>query len=87
MGINDILQKNNPMQKKIDRENRSDFAKLVDRNTELVDKMNDLQERIDKAIEYKNQLLFDLNRQYITFEKWEEILEPLENILKGEDKE
>ena len=94
MGINDILQKNNPMQKKIDRENRSDFAKLVDRNTELVDEIkwlkadNDiLKGRINKAIEYKNQLLFDLNRQYITFEKWEEILEPFENILKGEDKE
>ena len=59
MGINDILQKNNPMQKKIDRENRSDFAKLVDRNTELVDEIkwlktdNDiLKGRIDKAVEF-----------------------------------
>jgi hypothetical protein len=43
--------------------------------------------RCELAIEYMNQLLFDLNRQYITFEKWEEILEPLENILKGRDKE
>ena len=45
------------------------------------------QERINKAIEYKRQLLFDLNKQYITFEKWEEILEPFEDILRGEDKE
>ena len=55
MGINDILQKNNPMQKKIDRENRSDFAKLVDRNTELVDKMNDLQETIEHLEEYVHE--------------------------------
>ena len=91
MGINDILQKNNPMQKKIDRENRSDFAKLVDRNTELVDEIkwlkadNDiLKSRIDKAIEYiekvtsyDGQCYFDLG-----ISDCYELL----NILKNGDK-
>ena len=44
-----------------------------------------LKRRLEKAIEYKRRLLFDLNRQYLTFEKWEEILEPFEEILQGEE--
>ena len=89
MGISEILHKNNPMQKKIDRENRSDFAKLVDRNTELVDEIkwlkadNDiLKGRIDKAIE----LLTDedyLDNKLDCYNYPKEVV----NILKGSDKE
>ena len=80
MGISEILHKNNPMQKKIDRENRSDFAKLVDRNTELVDKMNDLQEKIDRAIEF---IVSRANKAGVQLMPREE---ELLNILKGSDK-
>ena len=55
MGINEIYYKKITLCKKIDRENRSDFAKLVDRNTELVDKMNDLQETIEHLEEYVHE--------------------------------
>ena len=89
MGISEILHKNNPMQKKTDRENRSDFAKLVDRNTELVDENkwlkadNDiLKGRIDKAIEciyyYGIQ---NEDYDYIFDDEEKELLE----ILKGEN--
>ena len=91
MGINDILHKNNPMQKKIDRENRSDFAKLVDRNTELVDEIkwlkadNDiLKGRIDKAIEYIEEEITQGTDIYCK-EKVDGII--VLEILKGEDKE
>jgi hypothetical protein len=63
------------------------FNETTDNAVNLLKENVELKKRIDRAIEYINQLLFDLNRQYITFEKWEEILEPLENILKGSDKE
>lgn len=88
MGISEILHKNNPMQKKIDRENRSDFAKLVDRNTELVDEIkwlkadNDiLKGRIDKTIEYINEHYNYENFTYLSDEDTDKLLE----ILKGEN--
>ena len=55
MGINDILQKNSPVLKKYDKENQSDFNKLVDRNTELVDELNEYKNRIDRAIKYTKE--------------------------------
>lgn len=91
MGISEILHKNNPMQKKIDRENRSDFAKLVDRNTELVDEIkwlkadNDiLKERIDKAINILE--LSSQNKGICTRPETDTIQSAL-LILKGSDKE
>ena len=97
MGISEILHKNNPMQKKIDRENRSDFAKLVDRNTELVDEIkwlkadNDiLKSRIDKAIEYIESEVVACAFNNPELEHWEfddYNMRKLLAILKGEDKE
>ena len=89
MGISEILHKNNPMQKKIDRENRSDFAKLVDRNTELVDEIkwlkadNDiLKGRIDKAIEILKDTSVEMPETLLI-----ETIDYAIHILKGEDKE
>ena len=73
MGINEILQKNNPMQKKIDRENRSDFAKLVDRNTELVDE--------NKWLKDDNNILKSTN-QKLEIERLKEELEKLNAELR-----
>lgn len=94
MGINEILQKNNPIQKKIDRENRSDFAKLVDRNTELVDENKWLKAdneilkgRIDKAVEYIKEHSCELET-ILGSDDWQiRIVNELLEILKGEDKE
>ena len=80
MGINDILHKNNPIQKKIDRENRSDFSKLVDRNTELVDEVKWL--KADNEI-LKNRI--DSALAYIDTCIGLETKEELRNILKGEN--
>ena len=37
---------------------------------------------LDKIKEWKKQTLFDLNRQYKTFEYWEELFEDLDKILE-----
>lgn len=50
MKISETLQKSSPLIPKREM-SKTEYMKLVDANTELVDKMNDLQERIDKAIE------------------------------------
>lgn len=81
MGINEILQKSSPLIPKREM-SKTEYMKLVDANTELVDKMNDLQERIDKAIE----LLTDedyLDNKLDCYNYPKEVV----NILKGEDKE
>lgn len=50
MKISETLQKSSPLIPQREM-SKTEYMKLVDANTELVDKMNDLQERIDKAIE------------------------------------
>lgn len=75
MKISETLQKSSPLIPKREM-SKTEYMKLVDANTELVDKMNDLQERIDKAVEkiegYRNIL-------------WTEYDEELLNILKGSE--
>ena len=39
-------------------------------------------ELLNKIKEWKKQTLFDLNRQYKTFEYWEELFEDLDKILE-----
>lgn len=51
MQIGDILNKVNPVKTKREM-SHSEYLKLVDRNTELIDELNDLKERIIKAREY-----------------------------------
>lgn len=57
---------------------------------ELGDKFEDymykanieLLNKLDKIKEWKKQTLFDLNRQYKTFEYWEELFEDLDILLE-----
>ena len=60
MKISETLQKSSPLIPKREM-SKTEYMKLVDANTELVDKMNDLQERIDKAIEYIEHRQEDIN--------------------------
>lgn len=77
MKISETLQKSSPFTPQREM-SKTEYMKLVDANTELVDKMKDIQERIDKAIEYiKEHGVYGFNKEY------QELL----NILKGEDKE
>lgn len=50
MSISDMINKSSPLIKQKEM-SKSEYKKLVDRNTELIDKMKDLQNRINKAIE------------------------------------
>lgn len=88
MGINDILHKNNPIQKKIDRENRSDFAKLVDRNTELVDEIKWLKadnEILNKRIDHVQEYIDLLNKKYCKTKMIDiSTLKEIIDMLKGE---
>ena len=45
--LSDILNKSNPVNQQKEM-SKSEYKKLVDRNTELIDKMKDLQERINQ---------------------------------------
>lgn len=86
MKISETLQKSSPIIPKREM-SKTEYMKLVDANTELVDKMNDLQERIDKAIEYiEKEKLKDEEDNFIDLylDKYES---DLLNILKGENYE
>lgn len=86
MNISDMINKSSPLYKQKEM-SKSEYKKLVDRNTELIDKMKDLQNIIDKAIEYidKHIRIDDEYPDYMEMlvEEKNELL----NILKGEDKE
>lgn len=92
MKISETLQKSSPLIPKREM-SKTEYMKLVDANTELVDKMNDLQERIDKAIEYVSNLCNYANVEYYSDNQLKYItirpyyIEKLLNILEGEDKE
>ena len=67
---------------------KTEYMKLVDANTELVDRMNDLQERIDKAIEYIESLIVrDNETKEILSGIHKNSVDTLLNILKGDNKE
>lgn len=48
-----------------------------------LDELDKYKQVIDKIKEWKKQTLFDLNRQYKTFEYWEELFEDLDKLLEG----
>ena len=74
MKISETLQKSSPLIPKREM-SKTEYMKLVDANTELVDKMNDLQERINRAVELLTDYSKSLDERIIV------------DILKGEDKE
>ena len=78
MNISDIINKSSPLYKQKEM-SKSEYKKLVDRNTELVDKMKDLQNIIDKAIKCLNY--YTCNKEFLSVEEQE-----LYEILKGENK-
>ena len=84
MNISDIINKSSPLYKQKEM-SKSEYKKLVDRNTELIDKMKDLQERINKAIDYINkETRFSfLGGMMEFYGDTDELI----RILKGEDKE
>ena len=77
MKISETLQKSSPLIPKREM-SKTEYMKLVDANTELVDKMNDLQERIDKAIEY-------IEKEMFMYDNIEAERGDLLNILKGKE--
>ncbi len=54
MKISETLQKSSPLIPKREM-SKTEYMKLVDANTELVDKMNDLQETIEHLEEYVHE--------------------------------
>ena len=52
MGIYEILGKNSPVELSMEKENKSQFEKLVDTNKELVDKIKELENKIYNATRY-----------------------------------
>lgn len=97
MSLNDMLAKNSPIGDKR-KTSESEYLRLLGRNTEFVDKIKwlerdnkELQERIDKAIEYIKQeingdyLLSDYDSEVRTKDLY--IFPELLEILKGSDKE
>ena len=83
MKISETLQKSSPLIPKREM-SKIEYMKLVDANTELVDKMNDLQEKIDRAINILE--LSSQNKGMCTRPETDTIQSAL-LILKGEDKE
>ena len=83
MKISETLQKSSPLIPKREM-SKTEYMKLVDANTELVDKMNDLQKRIDKAINILE--LSSQNKGICTRPETDTIQSAL-LILKGSDKE
>lgn len=79
MKISETLQKSSPLIPKREM-SKTEYMKLVDANTELVDKMNDLQERIDKSVEF---IVSRANKAGVQLMPREE---ELLKILKGENK-
>lgn len=68
----------------------SKYKTFEELKEELGDKFEDymykanieLLNKLDKIKEWKKQTLFDLNRQYKTFEYWEELFEDLDKLLE-----
>lgn len=56
MGVIESMQKASPIDYKTDRTNKSDFKKLIDRNTELVDENKELKEEIKRLNNNWNEL-------------------------------
>ena len=54
---------------------------------ELIESCIKYKQVLDKIKEWKKQNLFELNRQYKTFEYWEELFEDLDKILEEIDSE
>ena len=96
MSLSEMLAKNNPTgdQRKT---SESEYLRLLGRNTELVDKIKwlekdqeELQERIDKAIEYiENTDTFQIihTTTPIAEKLRDKTKKEMLEILKGEDKE
>lgn len=83
MKISETLQKSSPVIPKREM-SKTEYMKLVDANTELVDKMNDLQEKIDRAI---NILELSSQNKGICTQIGTDTIQSALSILKGEDKE
>lgn len=56
MGLSEIMAKSNPARCEREMKN-SEYLKLVDRNTELVDELKEYKSRTEKAIEYLESYL------------------------------
>ena len=83
MNIGDIINKSSPFYKQKEM-SKSEYKKLVDRNTELIDTIKDLQEIRKKAIEYIEQYCID-DEFYINLTEKEKNIIDVYNILKGND--
>lgn len=82
MKISEALNKNNPVAQKREM-SMTEYAKLVDANTELVDQIKELKNIINKAIEFLEPFIEFGNS--ITLKG--SMLNPVYEILKGADKE
>ena len=82
MKISETLQKSSPLIPKREM-SKTEYMKLVDANTELVDKMNDLQEKINKAI---NILELSSHNKGICTRPETDTIQSVLLVLKGEDK-
>ena len=82
--LSDILNKSNPVNQQKEM-SKSEYKKLVDRNTELIDKMKDLQERMNKSIKYIEEYCID-DEFYVNLTKKEKNIIYALKILKGSDK-
>lgn len=56
--------------------------RINEKDLELINKQKEV---LDKIKEWKKQTLFELNRQYKTFEYWEELFEDLDELLEEID--
>ena len=63
MTIEEILAKSNPIQPQIET-SKSEYKKLVDTNTKLIDKMKDQEEEIERLNNIINELEKWLNEEY-----------------------
>lgn len=81
MSLNEIMRKSNPA--RIEREMKnSEYLKLVDRNTELVDELNYYKSKIDEAIEYIKESCYSYD--YDTYANmFSSEVKELMNILEG----
>ena len=90
MNISDIINKSSPLYKQKEM-SKSEYKKIVDRNTELIDKMKYQEEEIERLNNIIKKLEKYLNEQIQkSWEIEEQCYEDIENKLhelKGSDKE
>lgn len=80
MGIYEMLMKNSPYKSSMEKENQSQFEKLVDTNKELVDKIKELEHYIFLYSKYLNDIAELLDIEECSYER---IIEKI-NIMKSQ---